>query len=160
MDGHVPHARLALCVLAQQPSPAFAFGQVQDGAGVEKMASVIGSYVPTYEGLSATDFVRGAANEADWYPFSVAHRLPFYRARNAIYHLFRALLETNPGLSVLAPDYYSGNEILAMHAAGATLRYYPIRRNMTLDPDDVERCCRAHNPGVLYVIHYAGWAQP
>ena len=47
-----------------------------------------------------------------------------------------------------------------MRAAGATLRYYPIRRDMTLDPDDVERCCRAHNAGLLYVIHYAGWPQP
>ena len=31
---------------------------------------------------------------------------------------------------------------------------------MTLDPDDVERHCRAHNPDLLYVIHYAGWPQP
>ena len=124
------------------------------------MASVIGTFVPTYQGLSAGDFVRTPAAAAGGFPFNVPHRLPFYRARNAIYHLFRALLETNPGLTVLAPDYNSGNEILAMHAAGATLRYYPIRRDMTLDPDDVERCCRAHNPGVLYVIHYAGWPQP
>ena len=46
------------------------------------------------------------------------HRLPFYRARNAIYHLFRALLETNPGLTVLVPDYNSGNEILAIAPPG------------------------------------------
>lgn len=124
------------------------------------MASVIGTYVPTYQGLSATDFVRTAANESDWYPFNVPHRLSFYRARNAIYHLFRALLETNPGLSVLAPDYYSGNEILAMRAAGATIHYCPVRGDMSLDPDDVERCCQKHNPDLLYVIHYAGWAQP
>jgi dTDP-4-amino-4,6-dideoxygalactose transaminase len=31
---------------------------------------------------------------------------------------------------------------------------------MTLDPDDVERFCRIHNPDLLYVIHYAGWPQP
>jgi dTDP-4-amino-4,6-dideoxygalactose transaminase len=31
---------------------------------------------------------------------------------------------------------------------------------MALDPDDVERYCRIHNPDLLYVIHYAGWAQP
>jgi dTDP-4-amino-4,6-dideoxygalactose transaminase len=124
------------------------------------MASVIGTFVPTYQGLSAGDFVRTPAGAAGVFPFSVPHRLPFYRARNAIYHLFRALLETNPGLTVLAPDYNSGNEILAMRAAGATLRYYPIHRDMTLDPDDVERRCRTHNPSVLYVIHYAGWPQP
>lgn len=124
------------------------------------MASVIGTYVPMYQGLSATDFVRSAAPETDCFPFNVPHRLPFYRARNAIYHLFRALLETNPGLSVLAPDYNSGNEIMAIRAAGAAIHYCPVRGDMTLDPDDVERYCRIHNPDLLYVIHYAGWAQP
>src|SRR6188474_581758 len=124
------------------------------------MASVIGTFVPTYQGLSATDFVRAAAKETDCFPFNVPHRLPFYRARNAIYHLFRALIETNPGLTVLAPDYNSGNEILAMRAAGANLRYCPVRRDLTLDPGEVERHCRIHNPDLLYVIHYAGWPQP
>jgi dTDP-4-amino-4,6-dideoxygalactose transaminase len=123
------------------------------------MASVIGTFVPTYQGLSATDFVRTRA-AGGGFPFTAPHRLSFYRARNAIYHLCRALLETNPGLTVLAPDYNSGNEILAMRAAGAALRYYPIRRDMTLDPDEVERRCRAHNPDLLYVIHYVGWPQP
>ena len=124
------------------------------------MASVIGTYVPMYQGLSATDLVRAASPGSDCFPFNVPHRLPFYRARNAIYHLFRALIETNPGLSVLAPDYNSGNEILAMRAAGATIRYCPVRGDMTLDPDDVERYCQLHNPDLLYVIHYAGWPQP
>jgi dTDP-4-amino-4,6-dideoxygalactose transaminase len=124
------------------------------------MASVIGTFVPTYQGLSATDFVRTRAGATGCFPFNAPHRLSFYRARNAIYHLFRALLETNPGLTVLAPDYNSGNEILAMRAAGAALRYYPIRRDMTLDPDEIEWSCRRHNPDLLYVIHYAGWPQP
>jgi dTDP-4-amino-4,6-dideoxygalactose transaminase len=123
------------------------------------MASVIGTFVPTYQGLSASDFVRTRA-AANGFPFNAPHGVSFYRARNAIYHLFRALLATNPGLTVLAPDYNSGNEILAMRAAGAALRYYPIRRDMTLDPDEVERRCRTHNPDLLYVIHYAGWPQP
>jgi len=124
------------------------------------MASVIGTFVPTYQGLSAMDLVRTTATDIDCFPFNVTHRLPFYRARNAIYHLFRALLETNPGLTVLAPDYNSGNEILAMRAAGAGLHYYPVPRDMTLDPDEVEGYCRAYNPDLLYVIHYAGWPQP
>jgi dTDP-4-amino-4,6-dideoxygalactose transaminase len=124
------------------------------------MASVIGTFVPTYQGLSATDFVRTRAGATGCFPFNAPHRLSFYRARNAIYHLFRALLETNPGLTVLAPDYNSGNEILAMRAAGAALRYYPIRRDMMLDPDEIEWSCRRHNPDLLYVIHYAGWPQP
>src|SRR5687767_4917767 len=160
MDIGEPRPRVAVRVSTHHPSAAFAFREVPGGTGAETMASVIGTFVPTYQGLSATDFVRTRAAAAGCFPFNVPHRLSFYRARNAIYHLFRALLETNPGLTVLAPDYNSGNEILAMRAAGAALRYCPVRRDMRLDPDDVERCCRTHNPDLLYVIHYAGWPQP
>jgi dTDP-4-amino-4,6-dideoxygalactose transaminase len=128
-------------------------------------------FVPTYQGLSATDFVRPwlagaparrrpAGARTSCFPFNVADRLPFYRARNAIYHLFRVLLASNPRLTVLAPDYNSGNEILAMREAGATIHYCPVNRNMQLDPADVERLCAFHDPDVLYVIHYVGWPQP
>src|SRR5262249_18032916 len=78
----------------------------------------------------------------------------------AIYYLFRALLERRPGLTVLAPDYYSGNEIMAIRAAGATVHYCPVGRDMRWDPNEVERLCRAHDPDLLYVIHYVGWPQP
>ena len=124
------------------------------------MASVTGTFVPTYQGLSAAHLVRPAVAGATPFPFNAAHRLPYYRARNAIYHLFRALLETKPSLTVLAPDYYSGNEIMAMQAAGATIHYCPVGPNMQWDPDEVERLCRVHEPDLLYVIHYAGWPQP
>ena len=145
------------------------------------MASVTGMFVPTYQGLSATDFVRplvagafagrraalaGArarrqpGGRTSCFPFDAPHRLSFYRARNAIYHLFRELVAARPGLTVLAPDYYSGNEILAIRAAGAKIRYCPVDRNMQLDPETVQRLCALHNPDVLYVIHYVGWPQP
>src|SRR5262245_56496741 len=109
------------------------------------MASVMGPYVPMYQGLSAADFVRSGSAGDQCFPFNVPDRLPFYRARNAIYHLFRALLASKPDLVVLAPDYNSGNEILAIRAAGATIRYCPVRRDMTLHPDDVEKHCQVHN---------------
>src|SRR4029079_11697595 len=112
------------------------------------------------QGLSATDFVRPARPRTPPFPFNVPDRMPFYRARNAIYHLFRGLLAQNPQLTVLAPDYNSGNEILAMKAAGATIHYCPIRAGMRMDPEGVERYCEVHNPDLLYVIHYVGWPQP
>jgi dTDP-4-amino-4,6-dideoxygalactose transaminase len=124
------------------------------------MASVAGTFVPTYQGLSASHFVRPVVSGAAPFPFNVAHRLPYYRARNAIYHLFRALLETNPSLTVLAPDYYSGNEIMAIRAAGAKIHYCPVGADLQCDPAEVERLCRIHNPDLLYVIHYVGWPQP
>jgi dTDP-4-amino-4,6-dideoxygalactose transaminase len=61
---------------------------------------------------------------------------------------------------VLAPDYNSGNEILAMRAAGATIHYCPVGAGMQMDPDVVRRYCDVHHPDLLYVIHYVGWAQP
>lgn len=117
-------------------------------------------YVPTFQGLAASDFVRPPCSKECPYPFNVPNRLLFYRARNAIYYLFRALVSANGRVTVLAPDYNSGNEVLAMRAAGATIHYCSVSRDMQLDPTEVERLCDIHNPDVLYVIHYLGWPQP
>jgi dTDP-4-amino-4,6-dideoxygalactose transaminase len=116
-------------------------------------------YVPTFQGLTPTDFVRAADCGRSRFPFDVPH-LSFYRARNAIYYLFRSLKSTNPKLSVLVPDYNSGNEVLALEAAGATLHYYSVGRDGQADPAEIERLCAVHHPDVLYVIHYLGWPQP
>jgi len=117
-------------------------------------------YVPVYQGLTPADFFRTTRNEPACFPFDHPSRLYFYRARNAIYHLFRELQANVGPMIVLAPDYNSGNEVLAMQAAGATLKYFPVGRDMQLDPLEVERLCERHRPDVLYVIHYAGWPQP
>ena len=117
-------------------------------------------FVPTYQGLAATDFFKPAGGHRSAFPFNAPGALRFYRARNAIYYLFKELRVATPALKVLAPDYHSGNEVLAMRAAGADVQYYPIHREMRLDPDEVRRLCEQHNPDVLYVIHYLGWAQP
>lgn len=116
-------------------------------------------YVPTFQGLSAIDLLRPASGPSTCFPFN-AFGLPFYRARNAIYHLFRALQSVSPGVKVLVPDYNSGNEVLALQAAGATLHFYRIGRDMQPDLEDIARQCRLHDPDVLYVIHYLGWPQP
>jgi dTDP-4-amino-4,6-dideoxygalactose transaminase len=126
-----------------------------------RTAAVRGTFVPTYQGLSPVDLLRRAPDPAaSCFPLNVPGRLAFYRARNAIYHLFRALVARHPRLTVLAPDYNSGNEILAMRAAGARIEYYPIDRQMQLDPDVIQHLCDLHSPDLLYVIHYIGWAQP
>lgn len=116
-------------------------------------------YVTTFQGLSATDFVRPVGRRASCFPFDRADGLRFYRARNAIYHLFREL-GTAKRLTVLAPDYNSGNEVAAIAAAGADIHYYSVGRYMQADPYELERLCARVNPDVLYVIHYLGWAQP
>ena len=118
-------------------------------------------FIPTFQGLTATDFVLSASptTTARRYPFDVPH-LTFYRARNAIYHLFKVLKPASGRLTVLVPNYNSGNEVLALEAAGAAIRYYPVGPDGQIDVSVVERLCDVHRPDVLYVIHYLGWPQP
>jgi len=116
-------------------------------------------YVPTFQGLSPIDWLRPADTNVSAFPFA-SPRVAFYRARNAIYYLFNSLNALMPRLTVLVPDYNSGNEVLALRAAGATLRSYRVGRDMQADLNDIERLCRTHEPEVLYVIHYLGWPQP
>ena len=116
-------------------------------------------YVPASPGLSPADLVRPRSRSA-WFPFTAPHQLRFYRARNAIYHLFAALKSTRGRLTVIAPGYHSGNEVLAIRAAGATIHFAPVDREMRLDPRQVAQMCDRYRPDVLFVIHYLGWPQP
>jgi dTDP-4-amino-4,6-dideoxygalactose transaminase len=82
----------------------------------------------------------------------------FFRARNAMYHLFRALaFQDNE--TVLVPDYHSGNEVWAIRAAGASIRYYHITCDLQPDLDELARLSRS-GARALLVIHYLGWPQP
>ena len=114
--------------------------------------------VPLFHGLSPMDVIRPWRGRS-MFPFEAHDARYFYRARNAIYYLFLALVARRRKLTVLVPDYNSGNEVLAIRAAGASIVYCPVGRDMRMNPDDVERLCDVHRPDVLYVIHYAGWPQ-
>lgn len=116
-------------------------------------------YVSTWPGLNPRWLLQSPPPQPPPYPVSAPNRAFFYVARNAIYHLFRSLNLGENG-TVLAPDYHSGNEVWAMRAAGATVRFYAIRRNLEPDFEELERLCRLHSPRVFYVIHYLGWPQP
>jgi dTDP-4-amino-4,6-dideoxygalactose transaminase len=124
-------------------------------------------YISTFQGLGPSDLWApargplnaGAARGSARFPFDAPHAT-YYRARNAIYHLFKALVRENSRLSVLMPDYNSGNEVLAVEAAGAAIHYYPIGADGQADSREVERLSAIHRPDVLYVIHYLGWPQP
>src|SRR5947209_6393447 len=114
-------------------------------------------YVSAWPGLSPRDLLRSAA-EGLPFPFGAARTTYFFRARNAIYHLFRAL-GFGAGDRVLVPAYHSGNETAAIRATGASLTYYPITRGLQPDFDALDRLCL---PGTraLLAIHFLGWPQP
>ncbi len=94
------------------------------------------------------------------FPLNAAHATRFFRARNAIYHLFRHL-GLGPDAPVLVPNYHSGNEIEAIRAAGASLRFYGIDQELEPDLDEIVRLCKQEpHPRVLFAIHFLGWPQP
>jgi dTDP-4-amino-4,6-dideoxygalactose transaminase len=115
-------------------------------------------YVSSWPGLMPRDLFARSSRTLP-YPLNAANRNSFCVARSGIYHLFRAL-RLKPGQTVLAPDYYSGNEIAAIQAAGASVVHYPILRNLEPDLEALSRLANRLKPRVIYVIHYLGWAQP
>ncbi|MBI4953026.1 MAG: DegT/DnrJ/EryC1/StrS family aminotransferase [Myxococcales bacterium] len=114
-------------------------------------------YAPSFPGLSPRAFVLAAGRPLP-YPLTAPHQKSYFRARNALYHLFRAL-GIGPGDFVVAPDYHHGNETAAVRATGADLRFYPIDRRLAPDLDAVRGLCAAGAKALL-VIHYLGWPQP
>ena len=115
-------------------------------------------YIPAWPSLSPICLVQPNRRATLPFPLTGVKSTYFYVARNGIYHLFR-----NLGLKasdvVLVPDYHHGNEIYAIRAAGATLRYYTIQEDLTLDLEEVLRFCR-ERPKVLYITHFIGFPQP
>lgn len=117
-------------------------------------------YVSAWPGLNPSLLLRSPSPWALPFPLHAPHSIYFYVARYGIYHLFRALGFGN-GDPVLVPDYHHGNEIRAIRAAGATPRYYPIRRTLEPDLNELARLCTVDPPPrALFVIHYLGWPQP
>jgi dTDP-4-amino-4,6-dideoxygalactose transaminase len=112
-------------------------------------------FVPAWPVLHPSQLVGPARGAAPPFPLSVPEALRFYVARGAIYHLFRAL----GGGVVLVPAYHHGNEVRALRAAGADVRFYPVNRRLEVDLDLLDQLCR---PPVraLFAIHYLGWPQP
>ena len=115
-------------------------------------------YVSAWPGLTPASFVRSPSESARPFPLNTVQSIAFYRARNAIYHLFRAL-DAGGGGTVLVPDYHSGNEIAAIRAAGARVRFYHVGRDLQPDLEQIERLCR-DGARALLTIHYLGWPQP
>ena len=115
------------------------------------------AYVSAWPELRLRDLLLEGPVKPRPYPLSAPRTLYSYVARSAIYHLFRALVARGDGV-VLVPSYHHGNEIRAIRAAGAELRFYPVRKNLEPDWEALEKIatpdCR-----VLFVIHYIGFPQ-
>lgn len=117
------------------------------------------TYVPTWPGLFPRDLLRRpTARQTQPFPFNVPERSFYYRERNGLYHLFRALRRGEADWA-LVPDYHHGNEVRAIRAAGFDVRFYPITRDLTADLGALVDLCK-QRPRVVLFIHYLGWPQP
>lgn len=117
-------------------------------------------YIPASPSLNPAELLLKGHSQYLPFPLGSPRKHNFYVARSGIYHLMRSLGSNGEGI-VLAPDYHHGNEIAAMKAAGAKLRYYPVKKNLDLDIEAIESLCDVEpKPRVLYVTHFIGWPQP
>ena len=115
-------------------------------------------YVPAWQGLTLRHFMAAPIKESA--PFPLRHRRScgFHTARSAIYQLFKALVASGRR-RVLAPDYHMGNELRAIRATGCEVELYPIDRDGRPDLATLSKQA-ARGADILFIIHYAGWAQP
>ncbi|MBI4169883.1 MAG: DegT/DnrJ/EryC1/StrS aminotransferase family protein [Acidobacteria bacterium] len=115
-------------------------------------------YVPCWPVLAPLSLLGRRPARSLPFPFSASRRHAFYVARGGIYHLARALGCADGG-TVLMPDYHSGTEVWAVRAAGATVRYYHVGRDLQVDLEELKTLCELR-PRALYLIHFLGWPQP
>jgi dTDP-4-amino-4,6-dideoxygalactose transaminase len=98
-----------------------------------------------------------AADRPPPFPFGAPRATRFYLARNAVFHGARLL--GLAGHEVLVPAYHHGVEVGALAAAGVVPRFVRVDGRMRLDLEDLEVSIGPRTRAV-YVIHYAGFAQP
>jgi len=91
------------------------------------------------------------------FPFGAPRVTHYYLARNAVWHGARLL--GLAGREVLVPAYHHGVEVGALADAGAAPVFVRVDGRMRLDLEDLEARIGPRTRAV-YVIHYAGFAQP
>src|SRR5687767_8434310 len=91
------------------------------------------------------------------FPFDHPDVQYVYFARNAIYAL--AQQYGLAGADVLVPAYFHGVEIEALVAAGVRPRFFPVRKGMRVEPDDILGAIGPQTRAV-YLIHYLGFPGP
>jgi hypothetical protein len=82
-----------------------------------------------------------------------------YLARAGVFRAVRHLLGRRPG-AVLMPAYHHGVEVEAVRAGGGAVAFYRVDAEMRVDLDDLRRRALREHARLIYVTHYAGFAQP
>jgi dTDP-4-amino-4,6-dideoxygalactose transaminase len=82
----------------------------------------------------------------------------YHFSRDAIYELFGSLGYPNK-TPVWMPSYHCGMEVRAAADAGLTPRFYRVKKDLTVDEEDLA-CGLRGAPGPVLLIHYFGFPQP
>ena len=107
--------------------------------------------------LSPDMFMPGRVGLSAHFPFNDPTVRYFYDARTAIYQWAR---QWNSGdWEILFPSYFEGVELNALLAAKVRPRFYPVHRNMRVEPAEVLRCLGPKTKAI-YLIHYVGFPGP
>jgi len=115
-------------------------------------------YLPAWPGLGLREVLAPRAAGPLPFPLRSPDSVRGFAARYLIYHLFRAL-GFGEGGTVVVPDYHHGNEVRAIRAAGASIVWYRIGRDLLPDLDELDALCR-QGARALLAIHYFGRPQP
>ncbi len=114
-------------------------------------------FVPALPTLWPSQLSPLQAERAPGFPFTAPRLVPFYFARNAVFHAVRLL--GLAGREVLVPAYHHGVEVAALVAGGTIPCFVRVDARMRLDLDALVDQATPRT-AAIYVIHYAGFAQP
>jgi dTDP-4-amino-4,6-dideoxygalactose transaminase len=114
-------------------------------------------FAPCYAGLTPRMLLPTATAAGLPFPFTDSHARYFYLARNAVYALAR--LWKLQGKEVLFPAYFHGVELEALLQADVRVRFYPVRKGMQVQVDDVVSRI-GPDTRAIYLIHYVGFPGP
>ena len=91
-------------------------------------------------------------------PLHAGHVTFYFKARNALWHLVRAL-RLEEAESVLVPSYNCGAEVDAVVRAGPRARFYRVDQSARIDVDSLRKAIEPRTRAVV-LTHYFGFPQP
>src|SRR5947208_1313528 len=139
LDGRNAWPQVVVSVQKRHKTPRSALLEIYSHAP-NKVSTGAPMYIPAWPVLNPASILKRTTAAKIPFPLESSNSAYFYVARNGIYHLMKSLLRQGEPI-VLAPDYHHGNEIYAMKAAGAKLRYYPVKKNLDVNLDAIASLC-------------------
>lgn len=99
----------------------------------------------------------GVLNKLDRFPFNNPATEYHYLGRTSSHALCQAMgLE---GKEMLFPAFFGNPVLQAPLTAGVEIKFYPVRRGLRVDPNDIEAAI-TEKTRAIYLIHYAGFPGP